>query len=389
MPANQAKLWSMLTPPALPDIKLPHAPLAVEQARWVESMSSYQNMSDHLSTQPMVGIDTEFVRERTFYPSPGLVQLSDGQSVWLADVVKLDDHVPLKALLDQSHATKVLHSVGEDLELLSLLTSSYPVPLLDTQVAAAFLGFPAQIRYEHLIERVFGVELPGGQARSNWCQRPLSASLLAYAAQDVIYLPMLAQVLCEELDRQDRLIWVHEDCARLIEQKKKALHYPPLLRVKGAGRLSKIAMAYVASLAKWRDQEAKARNLPRSFVLKDEMLLDLASHAERLGTHKAISQLRGALKRFWEPCLEALEATKPDDFEIPQALIALTSDQKQTLKRWQVSIGELATSLNIEPSLIASKKELTRLLQGDSPGWLFGWRGPLVFDQLGLKSIAQ
>lgn len=388
MPANQAKLWPMPTPIVLPDTTLPHAPLAVEQARWVEAESNYQSLSEHLTAQPMVGIDTEFVRERTFYPSPGLVQLSDGHSVWLADVVKLEDHAPLKALLDQRDTIKVLHSVGEDLEILSLLTSCYPTPLFDTQVAAAFLGFPAQIRYEHLIENVFGVELPGGQARSNWCQRPLSTSLLAYAAQDVIYLPMLAQVLCDELDRQDRLIWVQEECARLIEQKKKALHYPPLLRVKGAGRLSKIAMAYVASLATWRDQEAKARNLPRSFVLKDEMLLDLASHAERLGTHKAISQLKGALKRFWEPCLEALEATNPDDFEIPQALIALTSDQKQTLKDWQVRIGELATSLNIEPSLIASKKELTRLLQGESPDWLNGWRGPMVRDQLGLEGVA-
>lgn len=389
MPANHAKLCPMPIPVALPTVTLSHAPLAVEQAHWLKSDADYERVSAHLATQPSIGIDTEFVRERTFYPSPGLVQLSDGHSVWLVDVVNLEDHTPLKALLDQPRATKILHSVGEDLEILSLLTGSYPEPLLDTQVAAAFLGFPAQMRYEHLIEQVFGVDLPGGQARSNWCQRPLSASLLAYAAQDVIYLPLLAEALCEQLDRIGRLGWVQEDCARLIDQKKRAHQQPPVLRVKGAGRLPKIPMAYVERLAQWRDQEAKARNLPRSFILKDDVLLDLATQTDRLGAPEAIAKLKGILKRFAEPCLEVLESTKPDDFEIPTALLPLTPDQKQMLKSWQLRIAELASSLNIEPSLIASKKELTRLLQGDSPDWLLGWRGPMVRDQLGLKSDAQ
>ena len=387
MPADRAKLDTMPVPVNLPNVTLPHAHQAVEQAGWVDSSSRYEEVSDHLSTRPMIGIDTEFVRERTFYPSPGLVQLSDGDSVWLIDVVTLEDHDPLKTLVDQPNATKVLHSVGEDLEILSLLTDSYPEQLLDTQVAAAFLGFPAQIRYEHLIEQVFGVALPGGQARSNWCQRPLAGSLLEYAAQDVIYLPRLAETLCDELERLGRLEWVQEDCARLVRQRKSAHRHPALLRVKGAGRLSKIAMAYAANLAQWRDEEAKVRNLPRSFVIKDENLVELASQAERIGTMRAISQLGNVLRRFSEPCLAVLESTDPSGFEVPSGLLPLTPEQRQTLKTWQTKIGALANDLNIEPSVVASKRELTRLLKGESPDWLNGWRGPMIQDQLELNAV--
>jgi len=388
MLADRAKLGTMPVPVNLPNTALPHASKAVEQACWVDSTSSYGEVSDYLSTRTMIGIDTEFVRERTFYPSPGLVQLSDGDSVWLIDVVTLENHAPLKALIDQPNATKVLHSVGEDLEILSLLTDSYPEKLLDTQVAAAFLGFPAQIRYEHLIEQVFGVTLPGGQARSNWCQRPLSGSLLEYAAQDVIYLPCLAETLCEELERLDRLNWVQEDCARLVRQRQSAHQNPALLRVKGAGRLSPIAMAYAANLAQWRDEEAKTRNLPRSFIIKDENLVELASQAERIGMMKAISQLKSVLRRFSEPCLAVLESTNPTGFEAPSGLLPLTPEQRQTLKAWQTKIGALANDLNIEPSVVASKRELTRLLKGESPDWLSGWRGSMVQDQLGLDTTS-
>lgn len=387
MPADRATLGPMPMPVHLPNVALLHASQAVEQAFWVNSTSGYEAVADHLSTQSLVGIDTEFVRERTFYPSPGLIQLSDGHSIWLIDVVTLEDHEPLKALINQPTTTKILHSVGEDLEILSLLTESYPANLFDTQVAAAFLGFPAQIRYEHLVEQVFGDTLPGGQARSNWCQRPLSGALLEYAAQDVIYLPQLAETLSEALDRLDRLDWVQEDCARLVKQRRAAPKQPAIVRVKGAGRLSVIAMAYAANLADWRDKEAKSRNLPRSFIIKDELLLELATQAERMGTVRAVSQCKNALRKFSEACQVVLENTDPSGFEVPTELLALSPEQRQKLKAWQTKVGELATELNIEPSVIASKRELTRLLKGESPDWLTGWRGPMIQHQLGLGAI--
>ena len=349
---------------------------------WVDSRAKYESMIDTLSHQSMVGIDTEFVRERTFYPEPGLVQISDGKSVWLLDVVAIKDHAPLESLINADASQKVLHSVGEDLEILSLLTSAYPQPLFDTQMAAALLGFPLQMRYEHLVEVIFGTILPGGQARSNWCQRPLSPGLLAYAAQDVIYLPTMAELLSEALDGLGRLSWLAEDCKRLITTRDSESE--PLLKVKGAGRLSRVAMAYTASLASWRDQQARQRNLPKSFVLKDELLLEMGTKAEQLGPARAVDALGNQFRRWRDACTLALETADVAAFKVPVELIPLTASQRQCLKEWQQKTATLAESLNLDPGVLASKRQLSRLIRGETPDWLEGWRGPLLKDALSL-----
>ncbi len=349
---------------------------------WVDSRAKYESMIDTLSHQSMVGIDTEFVRERTFYPEPGLVQISDGESVWLLDVVAIKDHAPLESLINADASQKVLHSVGEDLEILSLLTSAYPQPLFDTQMAAALLGFPLQMRYEHLVEVIFGTILPGGQARSNWCQRPLSPGLLAYAAQDVIYLPTMAEILSEALDGLGRLAWLAEDCQRLITTRDSESE--PLLKVKGAGRLSRVAMAYTASLASWRDQQARQRNLPKSFVLKDELLLEMGTKTEQLGPARAVDVLGNQFRRWRDACTLALETTDVAAFKVPVELIPLTASQRQCLKEWQQKTATLAESLNLDPGVLASKRQLSRLIRGETPDWLEGWRGPLLKDALSL-----
>lgn len=375
--------WSTMNQPIeLPSTDCPNAQHAVAQAHWIDCPDRYAALASEMTLTGWLGIDTEFVRERTFYPNPGLVQLSDGQAVWLVDVVTLSDHAPLEALLSQTSTHQVLHSVGEDLEIFQLLTGQCPKRLFDTQLAAAMLGFGLQTRYEHLIELVFGDTLPGGQARSNWCQRPLSASLLSYAAQDVIYLPALAEVLAEALDKHDRLSWLNEDCQRLVAQKANPPNADPLLRVKGVGRLPRQAMAYVAELAQWREEQAKARNLPRSFVLKDDVLCGLGMMAHTTGIDAAIDAHRKPLGRWLTPCADALAKANVSGFEVPAALLGLSADQRQTLKQWQGKIATLGQSLNVEPALIASKRELTRLLMGEKPDWMGGWRGALVEQAL-------
>jgi len=375
----------MPTPLPIQSPDLSHASSAVAQAIWVDKPNQYEALSEQLLESEWVGIDTEFVRERTYYPAPGLVQISDGQSVWLTDVIALRDHAPLRSVMTNQRVIKVLHSVGEDLEILALLTNEQPLPLFDTQLAAAFLGFPLQIRYEHLIENVFGAALPGGQARSNWCQRPLSPALLSYAAQDVIYLPRLAIILYEALEKIGRLDWVLEDCTRLVESRKHTSTQSPLLRVKGAGKLPSQAMAYVESLARWRDLAAQKKNLPRSFVLNDQTLLDLSIQAAAIGPAAAANKMKEVLRRNTAACVDAMEKADPDSFEVPPGLQALDNEQRAQLRDWQAKIAELAQSLNVEPALIASKRELTRIMKEETPDWMNGWRGPLVCEKLGLS----
>ncbi len=332
----------------------------------------------HWAKTTTIGLDTEFVRERTFFPQPGLVQVCDGNRVWLIDAVVENPFKELAEMLDRSNTIKVLHSVGEDLEIFRILAGTLPQPLFDTQMAAAILGFPLQVRYENLVERCFDVCLPGGKARSNWCARPLASELLEYAAQDVIWLPRLHDYLNEALLAHQRLHWLQEDCQRVVEVAKTDNEgVQPLFKVKGAGRLEDEALAWLLQLVHWRDQQAKARDVPRSFVVKDETLTETAARLVRAGpVENALSALPpGLQRRHGDRLLKWLEESGPaQGFQRPAELQSPSQAQRAWLKQAQQHVRNQAERLQIDPALIASKRELSRLARGEQPDWLNGWR---------------
>ncbi|QOC21512.1 HRDC domain-containing protein [Wenzhouxiangella sp. AB-CW3] len=374
------------TAPAIATVE--QAAEAVRQAELIEQPDRLDAVTRHLSSAPAVGLDTEFVRERTFFARPGLIQISNGHDVWLADPVAVDAMPQLGSLLAGQDSTKVLHSVGEDLEVLHQVTGEMPDPLFDTQIAAAMLGKPLQCRYEHLVEMEFGVHLPGGKARNDWCRRPLSPSLLEYAAQDVIWLPRLFEHLSEQLQAHGRLDWLQEDCARLLDQARCATGPAPLERVKGAGRLPDEVLALVARLADWRESQAIERDLPRRFVLGDEQLIEFARAALDKGPSSALSSLKpGMRRRHGDHLTELVISTDPDAFQRPAWLDPLDNEQRAQLKKSQTVVRELAEELKVDPALIASKKELTRLLRGERPEWLSGWRGTYLTERLAEASV--
>ncbi len=357
---------------------------AVSKARLVTDAGDLEACAAIFAESPAIGLDTEFVRERTFYPRPGLVQISDGNSVALLDAVALPEMPALAGLLDQTAQVKILHSVGEDLEVLRMLTSTLPSPLFDTQIAAAMLGFPLQCRYENLVFEVLGVELAGGKARSDWCKRPLNRDLLRYAAQDVIWLPRLHAWLGEALEMRDRLSWLKEDCARLVAAANSEAAQLPLLRVKGAGNLSDSPLAVLSRLAEWRDQEAKRRNLPRSFIVRDDGLLSLAGSSPGADRDRRLRALPPALiRRYADQLVEIMEGGPDPDFLRPPALEPLSPDQRAEIKACQTSVAAVARELGVEPALLASRRDITRVIRGEKPDWLSGWRGQFLGDILG------
>jgi len=369
-------------PPAisLSEHQISAAQTAVKDATWFADDDARPAQSTGWSDCRRVGLDTEFVRERTFFPKPGLVQISDSEHVWLIDPVGRSAFPSLKSTLLDSDVTKILHSVGEDLEVFRILTGALPQPLFDTQIAAAMLGNPLQCRYEHLVEQCFGVRLAGGQARSDWCRRPLAPELLDYAAQDVVWLPRLYEWLGEALEQSGRLAWLEEDCQRLVDRASEEPSGQPVLRVKGAGRLSDPELAWLDRFARWREGEARRRDLPRSFVLRDEALLELAARAERPAAfERSIGSLPRPVRHRYEADLKRLlEGGPVEAFQRPPELLQLTPDQRQAVKEAQQIVREQAESMGLEPALIASKRELTRLVRGERPDWLDGWRGELV-----------
>jgi len=364
------------------------AETAVAEASAVNEPAELEAVSESWLGADIVGLDTEFVREKTFRARPGLIQISDGATVWLADPVALPEMPQLGHLLANRGITKVLHSVGEDLEVLEQVGGSLPEPLFDTQIAAAMLGLPLQCRYEHLVEELFGAHLPGGKARNDWCRRPLDPALLEYAAQDVIWLPRLCRHLTEHLEQRGRLSWLEEDCARLVDTARRKVGPPPLSRIKGAGRQSDEIIAILSPLADWREEQATERDLPRRFVLSDEALINLAETALSKGSASAISALKpGMRRRHGDRLIELMETADRDAFQRPAWLNPLDNDQREQVRNAQSVVRTLAEELQIDPALIASKKELTRIVRGERPEWLEGWRGDLLTERLQAASV--
>lgn len=382
----QATIEPFSMPQALPLQALDSATLksadrAVTGACWVPGDVELDSMIEVWANAGALGIDTEFVRERTFFPRPGLIQVSDGETVWLLDPLHSSVGTPLRQALKKADSPKILHSVGEDLEVLELVSGALPSRLFDTQIAAAMLGQPLQMRYEHLVKACFDVELAGGQARSDWCKRPLSEALLTYAAQDVIWLPRLQTLLSEELDRLDRLAWLEEDCDRILLRAAQGnRESPALLRVKGAARLDDGHLATLARLADWRESEARRRDLPRSFIIKDEALIELAiAAADSNRVDAAIRRLPPAVQRRYSQNLrEQLTTSPPTDFQRPSELQVLDREQQALVKRLQQGVKQVAEEHELDPALIASRRELTRLVRGETPDWMGGWRGELL-----------
>lgn len=339
--------------------------------------------ADRIAGAEAIGVDTEFVRERTYFPIPGLLQFSDGKEAWLVDPVELKDEPALRTLvatvMDNASMPKILHSVGEDLEIIDMTGASRPCPLFDTQRAAALLGWPLQIRYELLAKALLDIEFPGGLARNDWCRRPLPAAWIAYAANDVIALPRMREILSERLELAGRLHWLNEDCRRIVDRQGQAR--PSELRIKGAAGLSDAELERLARLARWREAQAQQRDIPRGFVVTDSALLTLARRQRlRDRDFDDLADGRNRIgKRDRAAILEQLEA-EPADYQRPAELILLTGEQRARIKALQDRVKNTAEQLGIEPAVIASKRDLTRIVQGMECDWLDGWRGELLGD---------
>ncbi len=352
----------------------------------IHFISDKHHIHDHAATilaSPSLGVDTEFVRERTFFPRPGLVQISDGSQVWLLDPIALVDQPAfrqlLRSILENQHICKILHSTGEDLEVLEILSGTRPSPLFDTQRAAAFLGWPLQVRYENLVRELLGIDFPGGLARNDWCRRPLPENWLTYAAHDVIALPQMHESLQKRLVQHNRHEWLQEDCHRLVGDRSASM---PVSRIRSAASLSDDQLERLARLANWREIEARQRDVPRSFVVADAVLLNLAQgRAPDDGLGK--SRGRYGPRIHWrelKALYEILEQT-PETFIRPPDLQPLNPEQRSRVRELQAGVRAIADRLGIEPAAIASKRDLTRLVQGVDCDWMNGWRGPLLQEQ--------
>lgn len=352
------------------------AGLAASCARWSEA--------------GVIGIDTEFVRESTYYPRPGLIQVADDKGVLMIDPLRVSELGPLAGVLTEPRITKLMHSCDEDRDVLELLTGVTPLGVFDTQLAAAFVGYGFSPGYGHLVERLLDVVLDKGLTRSDWLRRPLSAPQLHYAALDVAYLSGLHERLSRELAALGRLAWFEEELEyrrhAWAAGKQPAAAY---LRVRRRGALPPPKHAVLRALSHWREVEAMARDVPRRHLLTDEVLLALAS-APGLDT-ASLENIEGlserAAARYGQAiltCIDVARTQVPTSIDAPFNLRPYAA----TLTRLKEIVQKEAAAHGLPPELLASRRALEALLVSvlqnglDIPKEFQGWRFDVVTKTL-------
>lgn len=361
---------------------MPATQTAHDSAAWLDTPGSLRDKLAEWAGQPLVGLDTEFVRERTYWPKLALVQLSVPGEVVLVDALAPGMNAALAPLLTDPAVTKLMHSAGEDLQAFRTDVGVLPRPLYDTQVAATLAGLGASLSYQKLVEQVTGVLLAKGETRSDWLRRPLSESQCDYAADDVRHLHALHAHLDARLGELGRRDWHVADCARAVDQAEHDAIDPwPHLALRSAQFLDREAQARLRRLLLWREVEARRSDKPRSWILDNELAVALArkppldqrAFNAQLDAHpKAPRRLRGAL---WDEVERPLEA---DELDIPLAA-AQDSDYKARLRQLQDAVARETERRALPEGILASRRQLEALMAGRGwPDGLGGWRREIL-----------
>jgi len=332
----------------------------------------------------VIGMDTEFIRERTYWPQLALVQIAINDSILLVDPLVPGMTAALAPLLADTSVLKVMHSASEDLVAFKHACGVLPAPLFDTQIAAALAGIGSGMGYQKLVQAQTGITVDKGETRSDWLRRPLSPAQLQYAADDVRHLHTLHRELDEALTGLDRGQWLAEDCARLLAGvADDACERWPHLPLRSAQFLDRDAQVRLLRLLRWRETHARNSDRPRSWILDNELAVAIARQHPS-DPHVLRSLLEATPKSPRNLCdalFQAVSTALPDETEAPLAR-ADERDKKQ-LRAMQDAVSTLATERGLPEGLLASRKWLEVLQDGqDWPGALSGWRRSLLEPRL-------
>lgn len=361
---------------------------AAEQPIMIESSAQLQEALAEWLDCEVIGIDTEFVRERTWRADLGLVQLSDGKRVWLVDPLKTGPLDSLAALFETESVIKVLHAPSEDLDILFYVSGAVPEPLFDTQVACSMLGQSLQMGYHSTVEWLLELTIDKGETRSNWIKRPLRPAQLKYAALDVCLLPMMYRQLRSQLLELGRLEWLQEDCTRLLNKARTASDpTQSWKRINGNGRLDETSLAILQALCTWREAVAEKSNLARGFVIKDTALLTLAN--QKPGTLEALSKLDiwhpKSIQRHGQTVVNIIQQCLDRELKA-ESPAALEPEHRKLMSNMRRLVLERSTKLKLEPALLASRRELEGLILSPGgepvPERFLGWRKDIISDDL-------
>ncbi|MHB8812410.1 MAG: ribonuclease D [Steroidobacteraceae bacterium] len=351
-----------------------------------DTADAVTDLAARLAPHASIGLDTEFLRERTYRAELCLLQVSAGDDAVCVDPIAVTDLGALAGPLTAAGVVKVMHASRQDLEVL-LPAVGLVRPVFDTQIAAALAGFAAQIGYAELARRLLGVELPKAHTRTDWSRRPLSPEQIEYALDDVRHLVPLKLRLEEQLEKLGRMGWLAEELAGLADG--RALVTDPeeaWRRIKGLRGLDPARARLARGLAAWRERRAIERNRPRGWILDDGVLREVIVRVPRsLTALEAIAEIPAGVVRHSGAELLACVAAA----NVPDPAPALDMRQrpdpvKSALVKKLGAVNQaVATELGVNPEVLATRRDLERLADGgDDIAALRGWRRSVVGEKL-------
>ncbi|MFN3673280.1 MAG: ribonuclease D [Bosea sp. (in: a-proteobacteria)] len=369
-------------------------------------IATTQDLADacaRLATHPFVTVDTEFLRETTYYPKLCLIQMASPDEAVLVDPLSPDlDLAPFMALMANPTVVKVFHAARQDLEIIWIIGRMIPAPLFDTQVAAMVCGYGDSVGYEQLANDLAKARIDKSSRFTDWARRPLSDAQLVYAESDVTHLRDIYLALAADLEQTGRAGWVAEEMAVLNSPGTYEVRPENAwLRLKGRVRKQK-ELALLIELAAWREREAQSRDVPRQRVLKDDALMDVVQRGPR--SSEALGELRSVPNGFERSRAgaEVLAAIERGFAQDPKTLPALERERGRggngaVLDLLKVLLKAVADSERVAPKIIASSDDLEAIATDDAAdvpalqGWRRGVFGEkalaLKNGQLGLRIV--
>ena len=367
---------------------------------WINNNNGLKDLCDQLAESQLIALDTEFIRTDTYYPKIALIQLSDGETIWLVDVLGIDDFLPLKKLLESPDNTLIFHACAEDLEVLDHAINIQPTQIFDTQIAAGIVNIGYSMGYARLVDSLLDIQLDKQETRSNWLARPLTQRQLDYATVDVLHLHSLYSILVEMLNQQDRFKWFEEETKglfKVVDQRKNNQDY--YTRIRGAWRLDAQSLTTLRHLCRWREALSRSKDVPKSRIAKDNVLFDIAKKMPRSKQqlHSIDDWHPGSIRRYGELVLKEIEVshTHNHDAWVPQPLSSSLNAIAKNIRKLLVKIAE---EQKIPQEFLANKRELEDILRSSQQGqyqlsdrikqgWRQQWVQPAIESELSKANL--
>jgi ribonuclease D len=358
--------------------------------QYINTADQLRGLCEHIQKASWLALDTEFLREKTYYPKFCLLQIATPDWVACVDPIALPDLSDLFDAIYNPNIVKVFHSCHQDLEIFFQMTSKVPGPIFDTQVAAPLLGYQDNPGYAMLVSSLLNINLNKAHTRADWSKRPLTEAEIQYAADDVIYLCQIYQIMLKKLESLGRAGWLKNDFLELENPNNyQVIPEKAWLKLRGKNKLTSKQLSVVQALTEWREKTAQAENRPKTWLLRDELIFDMAKlQPETMADLANIRNINErTVHRYGRKLCELIAIAKNNE---PQPL----KEKDKAIKKNQQheAILDILTALvriraeenSLNPTILATRKDLEALLfneEEDCP-LLHGWRYSMAGKEL-------